>query len=115
MSKPASVFDIAQARLKAVGEMDQILASERQQRDELAQLHEQQNALLLNGTSDLFGAVTKYEGELIRFALKAANKSVTKAALSLGVPYQTLAWIISNRHPDLLSERSPIRHRRRRA
>lgn len=106
-------FDIAQARLKAVEEMDRIVAREREQLEELARLREQQNALLLDGTPDLFEAVNRYEGELIRFALRANNKSVTKAAASLGVPHQTLAWIIGGRHRELLTERSPV-HRRRR-
>lgn len=114
MSKPASVFDIAQARLKTVADTDNVIARHREQLEELAQLRERQDALLLNGTSDLFEAVRQHEGELIRFALKAANKSVTKAAASLGVSYQTLAWIIGRRHPELLAERSPV-HRRRRA
>lgn len=108
-----SVFDIAQARLRAVEQMDRILARQREQLEELTRLREQQNVLLLDGTSDLFEAVTKYEGELIRFALKANNKSVTKAATALGVKQQSLAWIISRRHPELLAERSPVRRRRR--
>lgn len=108
-----SVFDIAQARLKAVADTDQVIARQREQLEELRQLREEQDALLLNGTSDLFEAVNKYEGELIRFALRAADKSVTKAADALGVKWQTLAGIIDRRHPELLAERTPI-HRRKR-
>lgn len=57
-------------------------------------------------------AVVAYEREIIRDALRASNKSVTKAAHSLGTTYQALAAIIESRHKELLSERSPI-HRRR--
>lgn len=107
-------FELAQARLKAVEEMDKIIAREREQVEELAQLRERHDTLLLHGTSDLYAAVNKYESELIRFALKAADKSVSDAAAMLKVKHQTLAAIIKTRHPELLSERSPV-HRRKRA
>jgi tetratricopeptide (TPR) repeat protein len=55
--------------------------------------------------------VLKFEGSLIRQALAQSNASVTKAALSLGMSYQGLAYVIASRHPDLLKERSPVRKR----
>ncbi len=52
------------------------------------------------------------EHEMIRKALAEANGSVTHAAARLGMSYQGLAYLIKPRHPDLLKERSPVRHRR---
>lgn len=109
-----SVFDIAQARLAAVKNTDAILARQREQAQELEMLRERQNVLLLNGSSNLWEEVLQHERELIRFALRAANKSVTRAATMLGVKYQTLAHVIESRHPELIPERSEI-HRRVRA
>jgi tetratricopeptide (TPR) repeat protein len=52
------------------------------------------------------------EHEMIRKALTDVNGSVTHAAALLGLSYQGLAYLIQTRHPDLLKERSPVRHRR---
>lgn len=105
-------FDIAQSRLKDVEQMDRILARQREQLAELEQLREQQKALLLNGTSDLFEAILQYESGLIKYALRASDKSVTKAARLLNVSYQWLIFAIDSRHPELMDERSPIYRRR---
>lgn len=108
-----TVFDIAQARLKAVENMDRILVRQQEQAEELRRFRENQSAQLLNGTSDLIAAVRKHEGELIKAALKVADKSVVRAAEALGVSYQYLSYTIKARHPELLPERSPIRLRTR--
>jgi hypothetical protein len=48
---------------------------------------------------------------LISQALATANGRVTHAAKWLDIGRQKLAYIIDNRHPDLLKERTPV-HRR---
>jgi len=57
--------------------------------------------------------VLRYEGSLIRRALEESGGSVTRAARLLGVTHQGLAFILNGRHSDLLSIRSPVKHRRR--
>jgi transcriptional regulator with GAF, ATPase, and Fis domain len=54
------------------------------------------------------------ERERIRKALAETNGSVTHAAQLLGITYPGLIYIIQRRHPDLLNERAPVRHRKRR-
>lgn len=55
--------------------------------------------------------VLKFEHGLIRSVLAEVNGSLTYAASLMGISYQRLAHIIEKRHPDLLTERSPV-HRR---
>lgn len=107
-----TVFDIAQARLRAVENMDRVIAREREQEVEIKRLRENQSVLLLEGAPDLFTAVHEYERELVRLALKAGNKSVVRAARLLGVKYQTLVDRMNRYYPELLSERRPIYRRR---
>ena len=57
--------------------------------------------------------VLEVERKLIRQALAEANGSVTYAAPLLGMTYPGLAYIIQNRHPDLLRDRTPVRRRPR--
>lgn len=57
--------------------------------------------------------VLRYEGDLIRRALKESGGSVTRAARLLGVTHQGLAFILNGRHSDLLSNRTPVKRRRR--
>lgn len=57
--------------------------------------------------------VRRYEGQLIKRALDACGGSVTRAARSLGITHQGLAFILNGRHKDLLSARTPIKPRRR--
>lgn len=52
-------------------------------------------------------AVHKYEKEIIRQALRNCEGSVTRAARLLGVTYQSLIYLLENRHRDLLLERRP--------
>lgn len=65
----------------------------------------------MNGSLDEH--VLRYEGELIREALKAADGSVTRAARLLGVTHQGLAFILNGRQKNLLSSRKPAKPRRR--
>jgi tetratricopeptide (TPR) repeat protein len=51
--------------------------------------------------------VHKYEKEIIRQALRNSEGSVTRAASLLGVSYQSLIYLLDNRHRDLLIERRP--------
>lgn len=53
----------------------------------------------------------KFERDLISQALAKVNGRITHAAKLLGIRYQTLAFIIDSRHPDLLKQRSTV-HRR---
>jgi tetratricopeptide (TPR) repeat protein len=64
-------------------------------------------------TMSLEEQVLSYEGELIRRALQAAEGSVTRAARSLGITHQGLAFILNGRHKDLLPARKPAKPRRR--
>jgi tetratricopeptide (TPR) repeat protein len=56
--------------------------------------------------------VHKYEKEIIRQALRNTKGSVTRAARLLGVTYQSLIYLLENRHRDLLIERRPAVPRR---
>lgn len=69
---------------------------------------------LFNKPVDLQGEVLKFEGRVIQRALAKANGSLTRAAASLSMSYQALAYILESRQQDLLKERSPIRRRSRR-
>jgi hypothetical protein len=66
---------------------------------------------LLNKPPDLQREVLKYERNLVRQALLRADGSVTRAAALLGLTYQGLAYVIENRHKDLMKERTPVRRR----
>jgi tetratricopeptide (TPR) repeat protein len=57
--------------------------------------------------------VRRYEAQLIKQALDEHGGSVTRAARSLGITHQGLAFILNGRHKDLLSARTPIKPRRR--
>jgi tetratricopeptide (TPR) repeat protein len=57
-------------------------------------------------------AIHKYEKEIIRQALRNSEGSVTRAARLLGVTYQSLIYLLENRHRDLLLERKPAVPRR---
>lgn len=65
--------------------------------------------LLFNKTLCLPDERLKLEGEVISQALAKVNGQITKAAKLLGIRYQTLAFIIEARHPDLVKQRSPIK------
>jgi CheY-like chemotaxis protein len=58
--------------------------------------------------------VLRYEAHFIRLALKESDGRVTRAAQLLGLSgHQPLQFILKNRHKDLLSDRTPIRPRKR--
>jgi len=63
-------------------------------------------------TGKLRDTVHKYEKEIIRQALRNTKGSVTRAARLLGVTYQSLIYLLENRHRDLLLERRPAVPRR---
>lgn len=69
---------------------------------------------LFNKPVDLQSEVLKFEGRVIQRALGKANGSLTRAAASLSMSYQALAYILESRQKDLLKERTPIRRRSRR-
>jgi len=56
--------------------------------------------------------VLRYEKNLIRLALEAAQGRITRAAHMLGITHQGLAFILNGRHKDLLGVRLPIKRRR---
>ena len=57
--------------------------------------------------------ILRVEETLIRKTLSKVNGSITRAAEQMGMTYQGLGYIIQNRHPKLLKERSPVRPRAR--
>jgi transcriptional regulator with PAS, ATPase and Fis domain len=58
--------------------------------------------------------ILHFEAQLIKRALDQANGSITRAARSLGITHQGLAFIIDNRHNKTLGRaRNPKRIRRR--
>ena len=67
----------------------------------------------LSQDATLEDQVLKYEGQLIKRALQAADGSVTRAARMLGITHQGLAFILNGRHKDLLAARKPVKKRRR--
>ncbi len=69
---------------------------------------------LFNKPVDLQSEVLRFEGRVIQRALAKANGSLTRAAASLSMSYQALAYILESRQKDLLKERTPIRRRSRR-
>lgn len=70
--------------------------------------------LLFNKSLYLPEEKRKVEREAISQALAKRGGLITKAAEELGIRYQSLAYIIEDRYPDLLEQRSPIHRRRRR-
>jgi tetratricopeptide (TPR) repeat protein len=66
---------------------------------------------LFNRPIKLTDETLKLERDLIGKALAKVNGRITYAAKLLGIRYQTLAFIIEARHPDLLTQRTPV-HRR---
>ena len=69
--------------------------------------------ILLTEPGGLREKLRRYEGVVIKQALVQADGSVTKAASLLDIRYQSLAYIIERRHPELLEKRAPIRRRTR--
>jgi tetratricopeptide (TPR) repeat protein len=57
--------------------------------------------------------IQSFEHEAIKLALENTQGSVTHAARSLGMSYQSLTYMLETRHEDLLRERTPARRRPR--
>jgi tetratricopeptide (TPR) repeat protein len=84
----------------------------------VASIHTQLSAeeatqILLNEPGGLRAQLEKHEGVVIKRALAQVGGRVTHAASLLEMRYQSLAYIIERRHPDLLKKRTPIRRRQR--
>ena len=69
--------------------------------------------ILLTEPGGLRAQLEKHEGVVIKRALDEVEGRVTHAASLLEMRYQSLAYIIERRHPDLLKKRTPIRRRQR--
>jgi tetratricopeptide (TPR) repeat protein len=54
------------------------------------------------------------EHDVIKIALQNAKGSITHAARDIGVSYQWLSYKLRTKYKDLLKERTPARHRKRR-
>lgn len=70
-------------------------------------------ALSIKPPFKLHEEVLRLEEMLIRNTLSEVNGRITAAAKRMGMSYQGLAYIIQNRHPTLLKERTPVRTRTR--
>ena len=77
------------------------------------QLEDQDPAAERGVSCSLEEDVRRYEGQIIKQALDEHGGSVTRAARSLGITHQGLAFILNGRHKDLQSARTPIKPRRR--
>jgi tetratricopeptide (TPR) repeat protein len=77
------------------------------------ELNDDQATEILAGTGGLREKLRRYEEVVIKRALAQVNGSVTHAASLLEMNYQSLAYIIENRHPHLLKDRTPVRRRPR--
>ena len=69
--------------------------------------------ILLTEPGGLRAQLEKHERVVIKRALAQVDGRVTHAASLLEMRYQSLAYIIERRHPDLLKKRTPIRRRQR--
>jgi tetratricopeptide (TPR) repeat protein len=69
--------------------------------------------ILLTEPGGLRAQLEKHERFVIKRALAEVGGRVTHAASLLDMRYQSLAYIIERRHPDLLKKRTPIRRRQR--
>jgi tetratricopeptide (TPR) repeat protein len=74
---------------------------------------EEATEILLTEPGGLRAQLEKHEGVVIKQALAEVNGRVTHAASLLEMRYQSLAYIIERRHPDLLKKRTPIKRRQR--
>ena len=70
--------------------------------------------ILLSEPGGLRAQLEKHERVVIKRALDEVGGRVTHAASLLDMRYQSLAYIIERRHPDLLKKRTPIRRRQAR-
>ncbi|HKG59954.1 MAG TPA: tetratricopeptide repeat protein [Pyrinomonadaceae bacterium] len=75
---------------------------------------DQATEILLSEPGGLRAQLEKHERVVIKQALDEVGGRVTHAASLLDMRYQSLAYIIERRHPDLLKKRTPIRRRQAR-
>jgi tetratricopeptide (TPR) repeat protein len=87
--------------------------SNKDESSEVEPIADLQNASVLATNASLEEQVLQYEGNLIRKALETSDGSVTRAARTLGITHQGLAFILNGRHKDLLPARKPVKRRRR--
>jgi tetratricopeptide (TPR) repeat protein len=69
--------------------------------------------ILLSEPGGLRAQLERHEGIVIKRALDQVDGRVTHAASLLEMNYQSLAYIIERRHPELLKKRTPIKRRQR--
>jgi tetratricopeptide (TPR) repeat protein len=55
--------------------------------------------------------INQFEHDLIKQSLDASQGSITRAARSLGISYQSLGYMLETRHKDLLAARTPVKRR----
>jgi tetratricopeptide (TPR) repeat protein len=84
----------------------------------LAAFHERREHLVALEREQLVSGLSKkekkaMEHDVIKIALENAHGSVTHAARSLGISYQSLSYMLKTRHKDLLKKRRPVRRRPR--
>ena len=70
--------------------------------------------ILLSEPGGLRAQLEKHERVVIKRALDEVDGRVTHAASLLEMRYQSLAYVIERRHPDLLKKRTPVRRRQAR-
>lgn len=75
---------------------------------------DQATDILLSEPGGLRAQLEKHERVVIKRALDEVDGRVSHAASLLDMRYQSLAYIIERRHPDLLKKRTPIRRRQAR-
>jgi len=75
---------------------------------------DQATEILLSEPGGLRAQLEKHERVVIKRALDEVDGRVSHAASLLDMRYQSLAYIIERRHPDLLKKRTPIRRRQAR-
>ena len=75
---------------------------------------DQATEILLSEPGGLRAQLEKHERVVIKRALDEVDGRVSHAACLLDMRYQSLAYIIERRHPDLLKKRTPIRRRQAR-
>jgi tetratricopeptide (TPR) repeat protein len=75
---------------------------------------DQATEVLLSEPGGLRAQLEKHERVVIKRALDEVDGRVSHAASLLDMRYQSLAYIIERRHPDLLKKRTPIRRRQAR-
>jgi tetratricopeptide (TPR) repeat protein len=66
------------------------------------------DARKLPAGTNLTEEIRQFERDIIKHALDVSQGSVTRAARSLGISYQSLGYMLETRHKDLEAARTPI-------